>query len=103
VIEQAAASAAPAPHLATILLRYANVPPEAKLEKTPAGILASWVDKSGSPAKRNIRSPAEIGAEVLGIAPENFEPLLDELVSKGPPPGYRGICAPTSTLMHPVF
>jgi hypothetical protein len=102
-IEQAADGAAPAPNLAVILLSYANIPPEARLEKTPAGILANWVDKSGNSAQRIIRSPAEIGAKVLGIAPESFERFLDDLVSKGPPPGYRGICAPTTALIHPVF
>jgi len=102
-IEQAADSAAPAPNLSAILLSYANIPPDAKLTRTPPGVLASWVDKSGTATQRIIRSPAEIGAEVLGIAPEDFEKLLDELVSKGPPPGYRGICAPTTILIHPVF
>lgn len=94
-IEEAASGAKPDSNLPILLKIYANVPPEAKLIKTPQGISANWIDKSGKSNDHIIRSPQQISADVLGILPGNVKKFIDDFVADGPPPGYQGECPAT--------
>jgi hypothetical protein len=100
-IEGAASGATPDSNLSILLRIYANIPPEAKLQKTSQGVVASWTDKWGKSNDRIILSPEQIGANVLGILPGSFKKFLDDSVADGPPPGFQGECPPTRAVRRP--
>jgi hypothetical protein len=94
-IEEAANGSNQGVGLEIVLEKYANIPPEAKLGKGPTGISASWIGKSGKFENLIIHSPGDIVAAIVGVASINIQQFLDDLVAKGPPPNYRGICSGT--------
>jgi len=91
-IEEAASGGKPDSNLPILLKIYANVPPEAKLIKTPQGISANWMINRGSLTTILFVRLSRSARTSLGILPGNVKKFIDDFVADGPPPGYQGEC-----------